>query len=161
MDRTTLDSAKQYAFRLLAYSQRSSKQLLDKLLLKNIPGPTAREAVKALERAGCLDDERLAKDFIQSRLRANPAGNKYFRYELMKKQVPEKIIEKALEEVLPPEKELEAAYNAAAKVLAKNSGMDSRKRLKKVYDNLARKGFSSEAASEILSGISTDYREET
>ncbi len=161
MDRTSLDSAKQYAFRLLAYSQRSSKQLIDKLRLKGIPGPTAREAVKALERAGCLDDERLAKDFIQSKLRTNPSGKKYFRYELMKKQVPEKIIDKALEDVLTPEKELEAAYNAAAKVLAKTSGMDGRKRLKKVYENLARKGFSGETAGEILSRIFTDYREET
>ncbi len=156
----SLDSAKQYAFRLLGYRQRSRMEIVEKLKKKGVPAGITADVIKALERTGCLDDERFARDFIESRLIANPAGRKYFKAELSKKNVAGETVEKVLDEVLPADREYEAAYNTALKIFSRYSRLDEKARLKKVYGHLIRKGFSGETAGDILSRLGDEYRED-
>lgn len=154
------DSAKQYAFRLLGYRQRSHSEIAERLKKKGVKAGIISDVIKTLERTGCLDDGRFARDFIEARMSARPAGRKYFKAELLKKRVSEETAEKVLDDMLPPEKEYEAAYNAGLKVFSRHAGLDEEIRFKKVYGYLIRRGFPGETAGEVLNKLGAEYRED-
>ncbi len=160
-DYSRVDSAKQYAFRLLGYRQRSRQEIQDKLRGKGTPRVIIREVIKILERTGQIDDERFARDFVEAKLVSNPAGRKYFEAELSRKQVPQETAEKVLDELLPPEREYEAAYNLAVKMLAGHTGSEETSRFKKIYGRLARRGFPAEAIGDILNRIKPEHGNES
>lgn len=151
MDSNETDAAKQYAFRLLGARPRTRREITGRLERKGISVRAVREAVNALERTGCLNDERFARDFIEAKLRTAPAGRKFFRAELLKRGVDEQTAETALEELLPPAKEYEAACSAAMRAFARYSGRGGEAGLKRVYAHLLRRGFSTEAAGDAVS----------
>jgi regulatory protein len=153
VEKDLLDNAKQYAFRLLGHRQRSSAEIAERLKKKKYKPEVVSGVVIMLERTGCLDDERYARDFIEAKLKLNPAGRKYFKSELFKKKIPGRIADKVLDEVLPEEKEYEAAHDAAVKLHSKYKNLDEETRYKKIYGRLARKGFSVETAIDILNEL--------
>ena len=156
----SLDGAKQYAFRLLGYRQRSRKEIAERLRKKGVSADLTAGVIKTLERTGYLDDERFARDFIESKLSTNPAGRRYFKAELLRKDVAGETIEKVLDEALPPEKEYEAACNTAFKTFSRYARLDERARLKKVYGHLARRGFPGGTIADILNRLGAEYRED-
>lgn len=154
------DSAKQYAFRLLGYRQRSRSEIADRLREKGVRADIISVVIKTLERTGCLDDERFARDFIEARMVARPAGRKYFKAELLKRRVAEETADKVLDDMLPPGKEYEAAYNAGLKIFSRHAGLEEESRFKKIYGYLIRRGFPAETAGEILNRLGAENRED-
>jgi regulatory protein len=150
MDKNSPDSVKQYAFRLLAASPRTKGEIAGRLREKGASRDVTAGVIETLERAGYVDDERFARDFIQSKMRTNPAGRKYFMAEFSRRKVDMQTVEKVLEEVLPPESEYEAACEAARKASSRFARLEEGAKLKKVYGHLLRRGFSGETAGDII-----------
>ncbi len=160
MDKDNLDSAKQYAFRLLGYRQRSRSELSERLKRKGMSDSVVKKVLETLDRTGYIDDERFARDFVENRLSTNPAGRRYFRAELYKKKVPAEIVERVVEEALTDEIEYEAAYNLMLKLLSRTSSLSREEKIKKAYAYLGRKGFSAETTADVLNSLGADHGED-
>lgn len=150
MKKDTYESAREYAFRLLACSPRSRRETEERLRGKGFPPGSVSRVTREFSEAGYLDDGKFARDFILSKLANSPAGKKYFRAALLGKKVDVADAEKALEEVLTPEREYEAACRAAERLFAKYSRAEKAETDGKVYIALLRKGFSAETAEDAV-----------
>jgi regulatory protein len=136
-----IEKAKQAAFRLLSYRIRSCQELADKLKEKGFSKEVVKTVVKDLKRIDYLNDSDFSKEFVESRLIHNPKGKKLLRYELIQKGVESKIIDKVIEEKIPPEKEENIAKVLARKVWNRKKGLEENKRKMQTYNYLARRGF--------------------
>ncbi len=89
------EKAKKYC----AYSERCSSDLMQKLSRLGTDKTTSKTIVKRLIQEGYVDDERFSKIFAKSKLKNNSWGKIKIRSELLKRQIEQSIIEKALEEI--------------------------------------------------------------
>jgi len=83
--------------------------------------------------------------WVENRSDHRPRGRRMLAYELKQKGIPEDVIRETLEESLPDEEEL--AYQAALLQARKLKHTEWTEFRKKLYDHLARRGFSYEAAN--------------
>lgn len=156
MKNNSYESARKYAFRLLACSPRSIRETEERLKVKGFPRDSVSRVLVELAEAGYLDDEKFARDFILAKLANSPAGKKYLRAALLGKKVDEAAAEKALEEVLTPEREHEAACRAAVKLFSRYSRVGEKEKAGRVYLALLRKGFPPETAEDAAARKSPD-----
>lgn len=149
-----IEKAKSFAFRLLSYRIRTCKEMSDKLRDKGFSQDIINRVIKDLKRIDYLNDAKFAKEFIESRLIHNPKGAKMLSYELTQKEVAKHIIDKALKENLPSEKEADLARELAKKVWLKKKNVEINKRKAQLYNYLARRGFSSSLIIKTLEEVS-------
>jgi len=132
------------AANVLQYRNRSSRDLLERLLEKGVEESDAKWAVSRLQELGLLSDSRYAADIARGyAMRGYGAGR--VRQELRKKHISDEDIESAMEE-FTPDMDKALAF-AAGKLSRKNA---DRKDVKRVHDALFRRGFSYEEISDIL-----------
>ena len=98
------------------------------------------QTIDRLRDAGLLDDERYARDFIESRLNTKPVSRFRLEEQLKGHFVPAEIIVSALDEV-PFDTELENAKKLVDKFMRRFEGLDEAERSRRVYARLQTRGF--------------------
>lgn len=86
-----------YLMRLLATRRRSAGEMQQRLRQREVPGAIAHEAMARIDRAGLLDDEAFAHEWVRQRRELRALGDEALRRELEAKQVDARWIDAALE----------------------------------------------------------------
>lgn len=141
--------------RLLAASPKSSQELRKKLADKGYAPEAIAQALSDLRTQGVLDDAMYAKDLMARLTLGKCVGRRKIAFELKRHGIPKKITDELLETV-SNEDETGRALEQARLKWAGWSGLDPRKRKKRLYDFLIRKGFDFQIAQDILQKLSKE-----
>ena len=117
-----------------------------------MPPEAAQQVLDRLEVVGLVDDERLARDWVESRQARRHLSRSALRRELQAKGVDRDDIEAALEQVSRDD-ELRAARALAGKKLDAMAGLGHDLKRRRVAGALARRGFSSDVISRVLADV--------
>ncbi len=139
VDKEAFSKARNKAFKLLSYRERTIKEIKDRLAKKDFNEEVIIKVVDFLLENDYLNEERFAEMWIRSRKKHHPRGRKLIYKELKQKGVDQKIINSALKQYLNRQDELEMAEYLKEKWLRRRSDEDSSSYKLKNY--LANKGF--------------------
>lgn len=138
----------EYALKLLGQRKYSTAKLTEKLTGKGAAEKEIKQIVKRLKEWKYLDDRDYAKSYIQSRCNLNPRGEYLLKWELKRKGLENKVIEKALAEANLDEMALaQDLIKRKAKSLQRLPKQKQRERL--MY-TLRSRGFKPEIIFEVL-----------
>jgi regulatory protein len=140
IDKEKFSQARNKAFKLLSYRERTIKEIEDRLRKKDFEEEIIKAVVDFLLEKDYLNEERFAEMWIRSRKKHHPRGRKLIYKELKNKGVNQKIINNALNQYLSNQEELEMAEYLKDKWLRRRTEEDSSSYKLKNY--LANKGFS-------------------
>ncbi|CCU79182.1 Regulatory protein RecX [Halanaerobium saccharolyticum subsp. saccharolyticum DSM 6643] len=140
VDKKEFSKARNKAFKLLSYRERTIKEIEDRLSKKDFEADVIKAVVDFLLEKDYLNEERFAEMWIRSRKKHHPRGRKLIYKELKNKGVNQRLINNALNEYLSNQEELEMAEYLKDKWLRRRTEEDSSSYKLKNY--LANKGFS-------------------
>lgn len=140
LDKEEFSKARNKAFKLLSYRERTIKEIKDRLRKKDYKDDIIEKVVNYLLDNDYLNEARFAEMWIRSRKKHHPRGRKLIYKELNNKGVDQKIINSALNQHLSDQDELEMAEYLKEKWLRRRTEEDSSSYKLKNY--LANKGFS-------------------
>lgn len=144
--------AKTLAFRYLKIRERSVGEMREKLTLKNVPKAVIDSIIEYLISKKFLDDRSFAKNWIRYR-QARPFGPQRIRLELRQKGIDEEIIVKELSAAFDGLDQEEVVTELASRRAVRYRAEDPIKRKKKVFDFLARRGFSLDMIKKAIKSI--------
>lgn len=125
----------------LAASDRSSKELYDKVIKKGITDDVAREVLAVYAEKGYIDDRRYAESFVRSKMTYDRLGVRAIGYKLSQKGIDRDLIEEVLAEI-DTDEQAENALELATKKARSNIRFEKQKRLQQIVRLLASKGYS-------------------
>ncbi|ODS50046.1 MAG: regulatory protein [Halanaerobium sp. 4-GBenrich] len=140
IDKEKFSQARNKAFKLLSYRERTIKEIEDRLRKKDFEEEIIKAVVDFLLEKDYLNEERFAEMWIRSRKKHHPRGRKLIYKELKNKGLNQRIINNALNQYLSNQEELEMAEYLKDKWLRRRTEEDSSSYKLKNY--LANKGFS-------------------
>ena len=152
MSGTELSNAKTSAFRFLKIRERSVFELRAKLAAKGISKATVDETVAFLLEKKFLDDRAFAQGWIRYR-QARPYGAGRIRMELRQKGIAEELIQEELGQAFGEYAEDDVVWDLACRRAGRYHGIDPAKRKKRIFDFLARRGFSLDAITKAVKKI--------
>jgi regulatory protein len=136
-----LARARNNAYALLRQRPRSESEIVKRLLLKGYAREKVESVVGELKKLGYIDDAKFAREWVESRMRANPKGDAVLRQELRGKGVADDLIDDALTQKAQRYDDSQIALSMAREQFERFKKLDRRKAAKRVYDFLARRGF--------------------
>ncbi len=139
-----LEDAHERALRFLEPRPRSTVEVKQYLLKKEIPADIVTQVIEKLTSAGLLDDAAFAKYWVENREEFRPRAGRALRFELKRKGLADSAIADAIREV----DETESAYRAGLPRAKRWSGLEHREFRDKVGAFLLRRGFSYEVAKQ-------------
>lgn len=136
-----------YAFSLLSYRARGERELRERLSKKGYSPEVIERVINRLKELAIVDDEKLARDYVEARITIGHKGRFRVQQELRKKGISKENIVKALEGA--PD-ETEAARMVLEHYLPRYRRLDDTTRRRRLYGLLARRGFSPETIEQVL-----------
>jgi regulatory protein len=136
--RDEVEAAYAKALRLINQRDHSSAEIRQYLKRHEVMEPAIDDVVGRLERAGLVNDERFAQNWIENRSEFRPRSRRALAFELRSRGVSPDAIETALEQT----DEEEMAYRAALKQSSKYQHLTWPEYRQKMIAFLARRGFS-------------------
>lgn len=136
------------AYRLLARRQHSVFELREKLRAKGHDEGEVEDVVEKLSGLGYLDDESYCRRWAAARVEKARLGPMRLRMDLVRKGFEEDLIDDTVEGIFSAdEKELEVAFEAAVKKARSfKPGTDIGEMRRRLFEALARRGFSADIA---------------
>jgi len=125
------------ALRLLAMSQRSEKELRDRLKKRGFRKAALEAAVTRVREMGYLDDAAFARFFVETRQASTPRSRRALTFELGRKGVDRELAASSVEEV----SDADAAMQAAQRRLRSFSKLDRPAFTRRLGSFLASRGF--------------------
>lgn len=147
-------TAYERAVGLLARREHSRRELQRKLTVKGVEPDEAQAAVERLAGQGWQDEQRFADSLARTRAQAG-YGPVRIRAELGTHQLPEGVVEAALDELQVQHDWREAARSLLERRLGEAAPADPGRR-RKAQSLLLRRGFDSETVFAITSGRDGD-----
>lgn len=145
----SLTRAKEYAFLLLKFRQRSEKEVYGRLKKKKFEDSIIKEAVTFLKNKHFIDDENFTRSWISQRLKQR-YGIERIKKELYFKGIDKATIDSNFEEIRPQYQEEDIIRSLVDIKLKKNKDTDFRKVKNRIYSYLLRRGFRSESIADII-----------
>lgn len=142
--------AREAAFRLLKYRQRSEAEMRGRLGEKGFQPAVIEEVIQDLLAGEYLDDTEFATLFAEDLLTRKNIGPLRLRAELTKKQVPDRIINTTIERMYQKYSERELARQAASKKMATLRRVDKETAYRRLTGYLARRGFHWDVINEVI-----------
>jgi regulatory protein len=136
----------------LSVQARSRQELEQALRSRRVPSEAAQRVLDRLQQAGLVDDEKLARNWVESRQARRHLSRSALRHELQVKGVGRDEIDAALDEVSRDD-ELRAARSLAGKRLESMAGVSHQAKQRRVAGVLARRGFSSDVIARVLADV--------
>jgi len=153
------ERARESALRLLAVRARSRSELLDRLERKGIGSDTAAEVVDGLEDVGLIDDREFGRLWAEEKMRLRPVGARRLVHELLQKGVARAVIDEVVAEAFAEHPEIELAWRAVEKRVARAGGRFGARELTRIRSFLLRRGFSYEAVRQVVEELSGERDE--
>jgi regulatory protein len=150
--RREFSHAKTLAFRYLKIRERSVEEMREKLTFKNVPKAIIDLTIEYLIDKKFLDDRSFAKNLFRYR-QARPFGPQRIRLELRQKGIDEELIVQELGEAFEGFDQQEVITELASRRASRYRDVDPIKRKKKVFDFLARRGFSLDMIKRAIKSI--------
>jgi regulatory protein len=138
------ESAHEKALRFLEPRPRSTAEVKQHLVKKEIAAAVIEQVIARLTGAGLLDDVAFAKYWIENREQFNPRAARALRFELKRKGLGNADIAEAVGKI----DESESAYRAGLARAQRWCGLERRAFLEKLTAFLVRRGFSYDVAKE-------------
>ncbi|MBW9170489.1 recombination regulator RecX [Clostridium estertheticum] len=168
MDKESLESivnednyikGKTCALHFLERSFKSTKQVIDKLTMKEFDAKTIERVMDFLRRYDFIDDSLFIQLYIKEKIRS--CGKNKIKFALLKKFLPKELINEELNKITS-EQLLETALKLANKkiVTLSKSEKDHQKLYKKTSDYLARTGYDYELIRKVMDEIASDDKED-
>jgi regulatory protein len=132
--------ARQYAFLLLKFRPRSSKEISQRLKKKHFDPSAIKEIVTYLEEKSFLNDREFARAWIESRIKRG-YGLKRVRRELALKGVDKPIIDAQIEKIKERYCEEDSLTRLAEQKWHKLKGLSPQKAKQRLFGYLIRRGF--------------------
>ncbi len=151
-----LKDAKEAAYRLIKYRDRSKKEIAERLRKKGFSEDICGNVIAELKKLGYLDDTRFANALAEDILRFKPAGIEFIRSKLRSKGIPAEMADSVISGVKENYDEVEVAYKLAAAKAKRLTGTETAKAKQRIYNFLARRRFNPDAIREVLSRIFKD-----
>jgi len=129
--------AMEAALRLLAMSQRSEKELRDRLKKRGFRKAALEAAVTRVREMGYLNDAAYAKFFVETRQASTPRSRRALSYELERKGVDRDVVASSVEEV----SDADSAYRAAQRRLRSLRKLDRTTFARRLGSFLGTRGF--------------------
>ncbi|MFC1699319.1 regulatory protein RecX [Candidatus Omnitrophota bacterium] len=142
--------ARDYAYRLISYRQRSVKELSARLQRKGYSAQLTNQTVEYLRELNYLNDAEFARFWVSSKIAAHPAGWLLMRYQLKIKGIDQKIIEQTINDFSDQYDELEIARGLVRKRRRRYKDLQPLKLKKRLYDLLRRRGFPGEIIYQVI-----------
>ena len=143
-----LKKAKNLAFRLLKYRDRSERELVNRLRKKKVSKEVIEKVIAELKNLSLLDDRKFAKSWIQERIRKG-YGLLKIKAELKEKGIDQDLLKDLLENLNKDEWVLPQIRELAQKRIKKYNKIDLNVK-RKVFSYLVRRGFPYEKVIRIL-----------
>ena len=142
--------ALKYAFRILAIRPRSVFEMKEKLRARKYSQKIIDGLIKKLKEQDLLNDEKFTREWIKNQLEYRPCGRILIKKKLFEKRIKQEIMEKVLEEMVSPEKELALARKVLQKKRDRLENLSRGKLFQKLSLYLSGKGFSYQVIREVL-----------
>lgn len=152
MDNSPAQKAREYAFLLLKFRQRSEKEVYQRLKSKKFDEQVINETLAFLKAKDFIDDKLFAKAWIESRLK-KPLGLRRIRQELNLKGIDKEVIDSHIEKVKEKYPEEEIVLEIAKERLGRLRGIDSDSVKRRMYSYLLRRGFSPEVVIDVINQL--------
>ena len=149
--------AKEYAFTLLSYRDRSCREVRDRLHEKGYDSEIIEGVIRSLKQSRFLDDERFALVWGRDRLMKKPMGAKLLSQELKKKGIDTEIIEQTIDNLYGEVSEEECALKALESRKKRYEDVRSEKSKRQMSDFLLRRGFPWEIVRETVEKITSGH----
>lgn len=146
------EKAREYAFLLLKYRQRSSEEMRGRLKNKGFSAVVIRNTVNFLEAKRFLDDREFTRAWIDSRFKKS-LGLRRIRQELRLKGVDKEVIEKQAKRACQGYAESEIVREIAEKRLEGLKRLEPAKARERLYSYLIRRGFSPETVVDTINTL--------
>lgn len=144
------DRAKQSAYRLLSYRDRSVKEIETKLAEKGYSEEIIAEVIASLKEANYLDDDRFARQWVRFRTEHRHFGPIRLKRELLEKGISSEEADRAIEGRSEEWDLVEQAEAALRRRLKDPSLLHDLKTRQKAYAFLQRKGFNTETIFKVF-----------
>ena len=141
--------AKSTAFRLLKIRSRSEHEIKERLKRKTISPEIVERTVLYLKNQRLLDDQKFARDWINARL-TKSYGLRRIAFELKEKGINSELINEELSCAREDYNEENIVRELAKRCKEKYKNTDKTKRKRRIFEYLARRGFSLEAIAKAL-----------
>ncbi len=142
--------AKDQALRYLEIRPHSEQELIRKLRQKRYTMPAISTALAALRGVDLINDERFARQYVETEMRLRPVGKRLLRQKLRQRGIPDAITDPLLEEVFHQHSEVDIARRLAQKFIKRHAQRDAKKQKAALVRFLQSKGFDWEVIQEIL-----------
>lgn len=143
------DVARQIVLRQLTMAPRTRKQLEDKLRQKGCDEEVARDVLDRMVEVGLVDDEAYARMLVRNRQETKGLATRALSQELRRKGVSDDLIGQALADI-EPQAERERARELVDKRLRSMHGLDKQVQTRRLAGFLARKGYDSPVAFQVI-----------
>ena len=143
----SVERARRAALKMLERRAYSAHELQQRLVRRGHEASASEEGVRALVRAGVVDDRALGESVVRSELARAPAGRALLEMKLVKRGIERELAAAIVQEALEARTTDEDAAEVARrhlKSLAPTLGLDAVRR--RLYGKLSRRGFSPEVA---------------
>ncbi len=139
---------KRYAFRLLGYRGRSERELRERLGKKGFPEDAISRTLDFLKETGFIDDSALALTLKRQALDQKLLGYGAARMFMQKRGLSRDLVESSLH--YDEDAELRGARKLLEKKLRVIGSHPDKKDRKRLYDFLARRGYSPAVIHKVL-----------
>ena len=136
---STFKEARDAAFRLLSYRDRSEAEVRRRLLRSYHPGIVER-VIDFLRQHRLLDDETFAEQWRKGREQHRPRAQRILRQELLRLGVSQEVVHTALEGFDDEANAYQAGLKLAQRLTAKECSEEEFRR--RLWSHLQRRGFS-------------------
>ncbi|MFY9269138.1 MAG: regulatory protein RecX [Candidatus Manganitrophaceae bacterium] len=140
----TVDRAKQVAYRMLSYRDRSVKEIETKLAEKGFSEEVTAEVVSFLKEAHYLDDDRFAWEWVRSRAVHRHIGPLRLKRELLEKGLSSGEADQSIARLTREYDLLEQAETLLRRRWKDPAFLSDLKNKQRAYLFLQRKGFDGE-----------------
>ncbi len=141
LEQDALRQAKDQAMRYLANRPHSRRELSQKMFRKGYRKAIIEQALDQLEKLDLVNDQVFARLFIQDQIKRGSVSRALLRHKLLEKGIARDLIQKLLDELLPPEKEQQLARQAAEKYQRTHPNLSAKTLREKQVQHLQRLGF--------------------
>lgn len=152
-DTGSLARAKDYAYRLLGYRERSEKEIEERLTRRGFDKKVSDSVIAGLKTLGFIDDYKFAKRFAEIRLGRRPSGLALIKSKLYAKGVSREIINSVVSDVENDYDEYKAARMIAAERMKKIGRIENSKAKRRLYEYLLGRRFKDEVIEQVLEDL--------
>lgn len=157
LDRESEYRARSAALNYISYRSRTEEEVRRRLGRDDYSDEVVNSVVDYLKGIGLLDDTTFAVAYAEGRFKTGGYGPRRVRYDLLRKGVGRAAADRAVDEVFSEEDDVfAAARDLAIRRWNRLAGEDDqRKRRKKVYDYLIRRGYPNDIVRRLIDELAT------